>query len=84
MVSVCKCHPKFTPEGAEIGASAGGEGQEYEEVDGGEGGVAISDPIPTSRLMEEEEGEEGTHSNLGKKKLMPAPYTITMHTCEVS
>ena len=39
--AVCKCHPKFTPE---TGTSAGGEGQEYEEVEGGEGGAAMSDP----------------------------------------
>ena len=43
-IAVCKCHPKFTPGGAETGTSAGGEGQEYEEVDGGGGGVAVSDP----------------------------------------
>ena len=44
MIAVCKCHPKFTPGGAETGTSAGGEGQEYEEVDGDGGGVAVSDP----------------------------------------
>ena len=44
MIAVCKCHPKFTPGGAETGASAGGVGQEYEEVDSGRGGVAVSDP----------------------------------------
>jgi hypothetical protein len=39
-IAICKCHPKFTPAGAEI-TSAGGEGQMYEEV----GGVAtMSDP----------------------------------------
>ena len=43
-IAVCKCHPKFTPGGAETGTSAGGEGQVYEQVDGGEGGVAVSDP----------------------------------------
>ena len=43
-IAVCKCHPKFTPGGAETATSAGGEGQEYEEVDGGKGGVAVSDP----------------------------------------
>ena len=42
-IAVCKCHPKFTPGGAETGTSAGGEGQEYEEVGGGGGGVAVSD-----------------------------------------
>ena len=41
MITVCKCHPKFTPGGPDL---AGGEGQEYEEVDGGRGGVAVSDP----------------------------------------
>ena len=44
VIAVCKCHPKFTPGGAETGTSAGGEGQVYEQVDGGEGGVAMSDP----------------------------------------
>ena len=44
-IAVCKCHPKFTPGGAGTGTSAGeGEGQEYEQVDAGEGGVAVSDP----------------------------------------
>ena len=44
-IAVCKCHPKFTPGGAETGTSAGGEGQVYEQVDGGEArGVAVSDP----------------------------------------
>ena len=38
-IAVCKCHPKFTPGGAESAASAGGEGPAvYEQVDGGEGG----------------------------------------------
>ena len=41
LIAVCKCHPKFTPE---TRTSAGGEGQVYEQVDGGEGGVAVSDP----------------------------------------
>jgi hypothetical protein len=31
-IAVCKCHPKF---GAETGTSAGGEGQEYEQMEGG-------------------------------------------------
>ena len=39
--TVFKCDLKFTPE---TGSSAGGEGQEYEEVDGGKGGVAVGDP----------------------------------------
>ena len=43
-IAVCKFHPKFTPGGAETGASVGGEGQVYEQVDGAEGGVAVSDP----------------------------------------
>ena len=43
LIAVCKCHPKFTPGGAETGTSAGGEGQVYEQVDGSEGGVAVSD-----------------------------------------
>ena len=45
LIAVCKCHPKFTPGGAETGTSAGeGEGQEYEQMDTGEGGVPMSDP----------------------------------------
>ena len=45
LIAVCKCHPKFTPGGAETGTSAGeGEGQEYEQMDTVEGGVAVSDP----------------------------------------
>ena len=44
-IAVCKCHPKFTPGGAETGTSAGeGEGQEYEQMDTGKGGVTMSDP----------------------------------------
>ena len=46
-IVVCKCHPKFAPGGAETGTSAGegeGQGQEYEQMDVGEGGVAVSDP----------------------------------------
>ena len=42
-IAVCKCHPKFTLEGAETGTSARGEGQVYEQVDGGVRGVAVSD-----------------------------------------
>ena len=42
---------------AETITSAGGEGQVYEQVNGGEGGVIL----PTWRLeQEEEEEEEGT------------------------
>ena len=44
MIAVCKCHPKFTPGGVEAGTSARGEVQEYEEVDGGRGCVAVSVP----------------------------------------
>ena len=45
LIAVCKCHPKITPGAAETGTSAGeGEGQEYEQMDMGEGGVAVSDP----------------------------------------
>ena len=45
LVAVRKCHPKFTPGGAETGTSArGGEEQEYEQIDMCEGGVARSDP----------------------------------------
>ena len=45
LVAVCKCHPNFTPGGAETGTPAGeGEGQEYEQIDVCNGGVATSDP----------------------------------------
>ena len=55
-IAVCKCYPKFAPGGAEIASSARWEGQEYEEVDGGEDrGVAESDPT----YMEVGEGERG-------------------------
>ena len=41
-ITVCKCHPKFSPRPA---VSAGEEGQAVcEQVDGGEGGVAVSGP----------------------------------------
>ena len=32
MIAVCKCHPKFTPGGAEIGTSAGGSMRRWMEV----------------------------------------------------
>ena len=45
LIAVCKCHPKFTPGGAETGTAVGeGEGQEYERMNTGEGGVAVSGP----------------------------------------
>ena len=44
MITVFKCHQKFTPGGAERATSVGGEGKEYEEVVGGKGDVAVSDP----------------------------------------
>ena len=47
-IAVCKCRPK-TPGGA---GTAGGEGQEYEEVDGGKRSAAVSDPD----YMEVDEG----------------------------
>ena len=51
LVAVRKCHPNFTPGGAETGTSAG-EGV-YKPVD--EGGVATSDPT----YMEIEATKEG-------------------------
>ena len=45
LIALCKYHPKFTSGGAQTGTSAGeGEGQEYEQMDMGEGRVAVSDP----------------------------------------
>ena len=51
-IAVCKYHPKFTPEGAEIGTSAGGEGQLY--------GQAASDPTYTYVDIGEQGGGEST------------------------
>ena len=42
MVTMFKCHAKFTRKGDET--SVGGEGQEYEEVGVGKGCVVVSDP----------------------------------------
>ena len=69
-IAVCKCHPKFTPGRAETGTSAGGEGQEYEEVDGGK--VAVSDPT----YMEVDGGGRG--GNLFQLKENEA-YASTTH-----
>ena len=72
-IAVCKYHSKFIAGGVETGTSAGGEGQEYEgqeyeEVDGGKGGVALSDPT----YMEVDGGGrgQGTPSNSRRMKLM--------------
>ena len=54
-VAVRKCHPQLKLGGAETGTSTGGEGQDYEEVDGGGGGVAVSSPT----YMEVDEGGRG-------------------------
>ena len=74
-IAVCKCHPKFTPGGAETGTSAGGEGQEYEEVDGGKGGVAVSDPT----YMEVDGGGGGRGGNTFQLKENEA-YASTICT----
>ena len=71
-IAVCKCHPKFTPGGAETATSAGGEGQEYEEVDGGKGGVAGSDPT----YMEVEDRKGVTRTFQLKKN---EAYATTTH-----
>ena len=71
-IAVCKFHPKFTPGGAERGTSAGGEGQEYEEVDGGK--VAVSDPT----YMEVDGGGGGRGGNTFQLKENEA-YASTMH-----
>ena len=84
MIAVCKCHPKFTPGGAETGTSAGGEGQEYEEVDGGKGSVAASDPT----YMEVDGGGVrggGNIFQLKENEAYAALYTNNhAYTCEVS
>ena len=73
-IAVCKCYPKFTPGGAnyKTATSAGGEGQEYEEVDGGKGGVAGSDPT----YMEVGERRGGMCTFQLKKN---EAYAITTH-----
>ena len=74
-IAVCKCHPKFTPGGAETGTSAGGEGQEYEEVDGGRGGVAVSDPT-----YMEVDGGGGIRENMFQLQLKEnEAYASTTH-----
>ena len=72
-IAVCKCHPKFTPGGAETETSAGGEGQQYEEVDGGRGGVAVSDPT-----YMEVNGGGGRGENMFQLKENEA-YASTIH-----
>ena len=67
-IAVYKCHSKFTPGGT----SARGEGQEYEEVDGGKGGVAVSDPI----YMEAGERRGGATFQLRENEA----YASTTHT----
>lgn len=47
LIAVRKYHPKFTSGGTKTGTSAGGEGQEYEEVDEGKGGRRCT-PLPKS------------------------------------
>ena len=69
IIIVFKCHPKFTPKGDET--SAGGEGQEYEEVDGGTGGVAVSDPT----YMEVGERKGGNTFQLRENEA----YASTIH-----
>ena len=71
-IAVCKCHPKFRTGGAETGTSAGGEGQEYEEVDRSGEGVAVSDPT----YMEVDGGRGG--ENMFQLKENEA-YASTIH-----
>ena len=45
VIAICKCHPKFTPQIPKSSALARGEELAvYEQVDGGEGGMAGSGP----------------------------------------
>ena len=53
-VVICKCHPKFRPGGTETRPSAGGEGQEYEQVD--VEGVAVRGGNDATYMEIEEEG----------------------------
>ena len=72
LIAVYKCHPKFTPGGAETetGTSAGeGDGQEYEQIDTLEGGMAVSDPtymevgVAEGKTLELKQNEAyGTHT----------------------
>ena len=68
MITVFKCDPKFTPETA---SSAGREGQEYEEVDGGNEGVAVGDPT----YMEVGERRAGNTFQLRENEA----YASTIH-----
>jgi hypothetical protein len=58
-IALCKYHPKFKPGRAETGTSAGEEGQEYEQVDGGVGDV------PWTRGQEQVSGGDPTHMEVG-------------------
>ena len=51
-IAVFKCHPKFTPRGAETGTSARETRLEYEQMD--ERGVAVSDPVYTEVEVQQE------------------------------
>ena len=69
-VVICKCHPKFRPGGTETGASAGGEGQEYEQVD--VEGVAVKGG---NDVMYMEVGEKGGNTIELKENEAYGTYT---------
>ena len=55
---ICKCHPKFRLGETETEASAGGEGQEYEVMDGGvtETGTSAGGEEQEYEQMDRDEG----------------------------
>ena len=69
-IALHKYHPKLITGGAELAASAGGEGQVYEKVDGG---VAVSDD---STYMEVG-GREGNAMELKENKSYGIVLTTT-------
>ena len=69
-VIICKCHPKFRPGGTKTGASTGGEGQEYEQVD--VEGVAVRNG---NDAMYMEVGEQGDNTIELKENQAYGTYT---------
>jgi hypothetical protein len=59
-IAFCNCHPKIISRGAETGSSAGGEGQEYEQVDVG--------GVPWTRDQEQVNGGDPTYMEVGVKE----------------
>ena len=67
---ICKCHPKFRSGGTKTGASAEGEGQEYEQVD--VEGVAVRGGNEATYM---EVGEQGGNTIELKENQAYGTYT---------